>query len=148
MNPEFIPMSDLLPQRPPMVMLDRIMHFDGRHIRGKLLIREENVFVSQGKLLESGMLEAIAQTAAARTSLAQRSRPGSEALPPQVGVIGSIQNFRLNFLPDCGSVIETEIELLHEVMNASMIRGRVLSEGKEACSAEMKIFLTESGPLS
>jgi len=148
MNPELIPMTDLLPQRPPMVMLDRIIHFDGTFTRGILLIREDNVFAREGKFMESGMLEAMAQTAAARTSLAQRALPGAGTRPPQIGVIGSIQNFRLNFLPDCGSSIETEIELVHEVMNASMIKGRVLSEGKQACSAELKIFLTETNPRS
>jgi 3-hydroxymyristoyl/3-hydroxydecanoyl-(acyl carrier protein) dehydratase len=148
MNPANVSILDLLPQRPPMVMLDRLSFCEGVVARGELSIREENVFTCGGSFTESGMLEALAQTAAARTSLVQRSQAGAQGRPPQVGVIGSIKDFRLNFLPKTGDTIETEIELLHEFLNASVIRGRVLAGGAEACSAELKIFLTVSNPSS
>jgi 3-hydroxymyristoyl/3-hydroxydecanoyl-(acyl carrier protein) dehydratase len=129
-------------------MLDRLVHCEGMVAGGELLIREGNVFSRGASFTESGMLEALAQTAAARTSLVQRSQAGAENRPPQVGVKGSIKDFRLHFQPKTGETIETEIELLHEFLNASVIRGRVLVAGAEACSAELKIFLTEDHQAS
>lgn len=126
-----------------MVMIDSLDHCEGSMARGRLLVREDNVFFRDGALSESGMIEALAQTAAARTSrMAGPGREGEERKAP-VGVIGSISNFRLGFLPAAGQMIETEIEVVYEFMNASVVRGRVTVNGEEACTAEMKIFLTE-----
>jgi predicted hotdog family 3-hydroxylacyl-ACP dehydratase len=148
MNPGEISILDLLPQRPPMVMLDRLTFCEGQVARGTLLVTGENVFTRDGVLTESGMLEAMAQTAAARTSLVRHSEGGDEKNSAPVGVIGSIKDFRLAFLPKTGQVIQTEIEVLHEFMNASVVRGRVTVDGVEACGTEMKIFLTEDNPPS
>jgi predicted hotdog family 3-hydroxylacyl-ACP dehydratase len=148
MNTGNVTILDLLPQRPPMVMLDRLIFCEGQVARGTLLVTADNVFTRDGVLTESGLIEAMAQTAAARTSLLQHSRAGEEKKAAAVGVIGSIKDFRLAFLPKTGQVIQTEIELLHEFMNASVIKGRVTVDGAEACSTEMKIFLTGDNPPS
>ena len=57
---------DYIPQRPPMVMVDYIFHCDNVVTQTQTLVREDNRFVEDGKLLRSGLLEMIAQTCAAR----------------------------------------------------------------------------------
>ena len=131
-----------------MVMLDRLTFCEGQVARGMLLVTGGNVFTRDGVLSESGMIEAMAQTAAARTSMLQHSKGGDEKKSRPIGVIGSIKDFRLAFLPKTGQVILTEIEVLHEFMNASVVSGRVTVDGIEACGTEMKIFLTEDNPPS
>lgn len=134
---------DLIPQRPPMVMIDRLVSCEGPVAVARLKVREDNVFLKDGRLTESGMLEALAQTAAARTGWLMHSRAGQEKAEVPVGVIGSIKGFHLFFLPETGDEVETKVEVVHEFMNASVIKGSAMVRDKIACDVEMKIFLTE-----
>jgi predicted hotdog family 3-hydroxylacyl-ACP dehydratase len=134
---------DLLPQRAPMVMIDRLVSCEKQAAVGTLKIRDDNVFLHDGKLIESGMIEAMAQTAAARTGWSIYSKPGNEEKNIPVGVIGSIKDFHLYFYPEIDQKIEMKIEVKHEFMNASVIQGSVNVQNKLACEVEMKIFLTE-----
>jgi len=134
---------ELIPQRPPMVMINHLLSVDGAMATGSLEVEEDNVFVYEGILTESGMIEAIAQTAAARTGWIAFKKTGTGEKKIPVGVIGSVKDFQLSFYPKAGEKIEMEVEVLHEFMNASVIRGKVRVNENEACMAELKIFLTE-----
>ncbi len=67
----FFMMSDenvlsLIPQRPPFVMIDRLVSSDADIIKTSFKITGDNIFVTDGRFREPGLLENIAQTAAAR----------------------------------------------------------------------------------
>ena len=55
-----------IPQRPPFVMVDEIIDSGEKKTCSKFLIKEDNIFVENGFLKEPGLVENIAQTAAAR----------------------------------------------------------------------------------
>jgi predicted hotdog family 3-hydroxylacyl-ACP dehydratase len=125
-----------------MVMIDRLVSCEGQVARGTLKIRDHNVFVREGRLTECGMIEALAQTAAARTGwIAVNENGGGDNKVP-VGVIGGIKDFNLFFLPEVDQQIETEIVVEHEFMNASVVQGFVRVKDIMACEVELKIFLT------
>ena len=134
-----------------MVMIDQLLYCEGATAGGTLEIRDDNVFLSNGVMTESGMIEALAQTAAARTGWMmrvgeqeKRRRGEREGMDIPVGVIGSIKDFRLFFYPRKGDLVSMEIEVKHEFMNASVIQGRVKVREEVACDLEMKIFLTDA----
>ena len=56
----------LIPQRPPFVMVDALAYTNEKATATVLKITEQNIFVNKGELTESGLVENIAQTAAAR----------------------------------------------------------------------------------
>jgi predicted hotdog family 3-hydroxylacyl-ACP dehydratase len=134
---------DLLPQRPPMVMVEGLLCCDEKTTMTSLTIREDNIFLKKGHLSPSGMLESMAQTAAARTGWMVKNKSGSENKKVPVGVIGSIKNFKLYFQPATGMVLTTTIEVQFEIMQATLVKARVEAEGKLAAEAELQIFLTE-----
>jgi hypothetical protein len=41
----------LIPQRPPFVMIDQLTYSDDTSSRSSFLVKEDNIFVSNGKLL-------------------------------------------------------------------------------------------------
>ena len=51
----------LLPQRPPMVMVDRLLHCDPVLTETELTIHEDNIMVEDGRMGETGLLENVAQ---------------------------------------------------------------------------------------
>jgi 3-hydroxymyristoyl/3-hydroxydecanoyl-(acyl carrier protein) dehydratase len=135
---------ELIPQRPPMVMVDELLLCAGNNTVTTLNIREDNVFISGGTITSSGLMEAMAQTAAVRTGWLMKMQPDGENKKIPVGVIGSIKNFKLHFQPFAGTTITTTVEVLHEIMQATIVKAKVEADGKLAAEAEMQIFLTDT----
>ena len=135
---------ELIPQRPPMVMIGRLVSCDEKLAVSELFISQDNIFVNENRFSASGMMEAMAQTAAARTGYLMKNQDGGSLREPPVGVIGSIKNFKLYFQPACGSTITTTVEIEHEVLQATIVKARVEAEGKTAAECNMHIFLNEN----
>ena len=68
---------ELIPQRPPMVMIDRLMSCDEKQVVTELLIRPDNIFIDHKGFTSPGLMENIAQTAAARTGYLLKNQMGA-----------------------------------------------------------------------
>lgn len=134
---ESIDIIELLPQRPPMVMVDKMIACDNNHITTQLTIREENLFSFQGHFQESGLIENIAQTAAALSGYQAKLNDKNVKL----GFIGSVRNLEIISLPAVGSQIETSVEVTGQVMNVDMIKGEIRQNNQVIAQCEMRIFL-------
>jgi 3-hydroxymyristoyl/3-hydroxydecanoyl-(acyl carrier protein) dehydratase len=135
---------ELIPQRRPMVMLDALVSCTGQQAVTELTIRKDNLFTDSNGLTAPGMMEAMAQTAAARNGYLMKNQAGGTNKKPPVGVIGSIKNFRLHFQPAIGSTITTTVIIEHEVLMATVVKGKVEVDGKLAAESDLQIFLTEN----
>ena len=135
---------DFIPQRYAMVMIDNLVACDEKQAVSRLTIREDNLFLNRHGFTTGGMMEAMAQTAAARTGYLLKIQPeGSKKIIP-IGVIGSIKNFRMYLQPPIGSVITTTVSIEHEVLQATVIKGKVEMKGELLAESDMQIFLTEN----
>ena len=128
----------MLPQKPPIVMVDTLIDFDAVSARSRLLVRENNIFVQNGRLSVSGMLENIAQTCAAQAIAVHMA---SDVRENPIGFIGAISHLEVSDLPPVHATIETAISVLNQVMNVTIIKGSVTHEGREMAQCEMKIFI-------
>ena len=106
----------LLPQRPPMVMVDRLLHCDPVVTETELTVREDNIMVDEGRLSACGLIENIAQTCAARMGYINLSN-GKEV---RVGVIGALREMEVHVLPAIGSTVKTRIEVSDEVFGMTL----------------------------
>lgn len=120
-----------------MVMVDRLVRADEVIVESTFLIRDDNVFCDQGIFTEAGLVENMAQTAAAGVG----SRSYESGKEPPVGFIGGIRNLKIELYPEAGQVITTRIMVEHEVFNASVVRGEVLLDDRVIASCQLKIFL-------
>ncbi len=128
---------DLIPQRAPIVMVDEFLGIEDSVSRTRFTVCEENIFVDDDMLSECGLIEHIAQSAAARVGYIFKSN--NEPVP--IGYIGAVNDFRLEANPRCGDVIETTVEVLQEVFGITLIKAVCFVGEKETASCKMKIFL-------
>jgi predicted hotdog family 3-hydroxylacyl-ACP dehydratase len=126
-----------IPQRPPMVMVGRLIGAANKRTVTSLMISDENIFCQDGFLREPGLIENMAQTAAAGAGYLA----SLENKEPRVGFIGGIRDLRIVELPAVGSVITTEIVVEHEILDASVVRGKITLDEKLIAECELKIFL-------
>lgn len=130
---------DLIPQRVPIVMVDEFLGIDNNVSRTRFTVKEENIFVDDNQLSECGLIEHIAQSAAARVGFIFKSKQQ----PIPIGYIGSVNNFELNKLPQVGDDISTTIEIIQEVFNITLIKASCCIGDEEIASCKMKIFLEQ-----
>lgn len=125
-----------IPQRPPFVMIDRLIYSDMTVTRSGFLVRGSNIFVENGKFREPGLLENIAQTAAAHAGYTARKNN----LAIAGGYIGAVRNLTILDLPGVNDELTTEIVVENQVFNVTLISGKVWSDKKLVAQCDMKIF--------
>ncbi len=138
MNPAEIDISSIIPQKPPFVMIDQLVYCDDTIARTNFTIKKENIFVEDGVFSEAGLVENIAQTAAARSgylSTIEKKNLG-------IGYIGDVKNLEIAALPKINSILETEISIKNQIFDITVISGKVKSGDKVLAQCEMKIFIS------
>jgi len=128
-----------IPQRPPMVMISEIEKVDDSGIVSTFTIEEDNIFCQDGLFREPGLIENIAQTAAARVGYVCKIEKRNVPL----GFIGAIKNLIIHRIPEAGDKLKTIVSIEHEVMNATVISGKIFTKGEVIVECEMNIFLQE-----
>jgi len=136
MNPSEIPVLDLIPQRPPMQMIDRLIYADENSAQGTLVIKPSNLFIENNFLSESALIEFIAQTAAAFTGY--NSILKNEAV--REGYIGAVKNLVVSSLPQVGAEIRSEITVVNEIVGFTIITGKVFHDNSVIAECEMRIL--------
>ena len=128
-----------IPQRQPFVMVDEILYSAETITRSKFVIAAGNIFVEGGYFKEPGLVENIAQTAAARAGYIAHK----EDKPLMVGYIGAIKNLEIFFLPKTGDELITEIIIENQIFDVTLISGKIICNDKVAAHCEMKIFINQ-----
>ena len=134
----------IIPQEPPMVMVDTLEYQDDRYTVTTFFIEEDNLFIEEGVFSLEGMVENMAQTAALRTGWkGKENAGGGSGYKPPVGVIGAVKDFKVYRCPGVKTMITTKIEVTAEVFNATMVSGRIMQDEEVLAEGELKIFLQE-----
>lgn len=126
-----------IPQRAPFVFVDAIHHSEERSTITSFNIKEDNLFITDGCLSETALVENIAQTAAA--GIGHRIQLTGEKVTG--GYIGGIRNLQVHRLPKVGEELRTETSIEHRILSAVKILGIVKVDGEEIASCELQIFL-------
>jgi 3-hydroxyacyl-[acyl-carrier-protein] dehydratase len=126
-----------IPQREPMVMVDEVISHTGIETVTRFTVRTGNVFLENGLFSEPGLIENMAQTAAAGTGVTSTL----EKKEAPVGFIGGISKLNIFSLPPAGSELVTRTTVLHTVGNASIVGAEVKCGENSVAACEMKIFL-------
>jgi len=131
-----IPILELLPQRPPFVMVDCLKDYSETQSTCCLTVRPDNVFLEQGCLASAGLIEHIAQTCAARLGYYNKYVLKSEV---RLGFIGEVKNLSILRLPREGEQIETTITVVQEIFDVTLVSAEVRVGEEVIATTTLKI---------
>jgi predicted hotdog family 3-hydroxylacyl-ACP dehydratase len=131
---------ELLPQSHPMVMIDQFVSSNEKTTVTSFHIKPDNILLLDGKLSEAGIIENIAQTAAARSGYEAKKNK----VAVRTGFIGSIKNLKIHFLPDVGNTIQTQIDIKTVIGEITVISAVSAISERIIAECEMTIILTDS----
>lgn len=133
---------ELLPQRPPFVMVDHLMDYSETQSSCCLTIRPDNVFFENGCLAPAGLIEHIAQTCAARLGYYNCYILKTGV---RLGFIGEVKDLDIVRLPRVGEQIETTITVLQDVFDVSLATAEVRVGTEVIATTGLKIAQGEQG---
>ena len=142
--------TQLIPQRDPILMVDELLSADGEQASTCLTITSQNIFLGDdGTLEESGIIEHIAQSASA---FAGYKAVMAGTTKPPVGYIGEVKKFRCYHRPKVGDCLCTFVTLGVEVNGVTLLSAQTYAakdkqvrinpdESLLAAETNMKIFI-------
>ena len=132
--------EQLIPQRAPILMIDTLLSQDELKTETTFEVLESNIFIRNNHLQEGGIIENIAQSAAARAGYYYKTNN----LTPPLGFIGGISKLEIFANPKVGDVLRTVIEKKNEVFNITLIKGTSFVGEQAIATCEMKIVIDDS----
>jgi predicted hotdog family 3-hydroxylacyl-ACP dehydratase len=126
----------LIPQKPPFVMVDSLLEYTDKTGTTGFTIPADNILVEDSIFSEPGLIEHMAQS----MSLWRGYEGFLSGLDkPKTGFIGAIKAVEIFELPKAGTKLVTYVEILQEFMNVTSVGARTFDEeGKLLATSEMK----------
>ncbi|MBQ8988998.1 MAG: pseudouridylate synthase [Prevotella sp.] len=135
---EEIEITSLIPQRPPFVMVDKVKSCDETDAVTEFLIREDNIFLDDGRLSPAGMIENMAQACAARMGCVNLLKNESV----KIGYIGDIRNLTIIRQARLGEVVSTHVHIILDVLDMTLASVTTKVGEETIAEARIKIALT------
>ena len=129
--------NDLIPQKAPFVMVDKLFYFSENKVVSGLTISDENIFSFQSIFTASGLIENMAQTVALFTGYQYFLKNE----PAPTGYIGAIKKVEISEFPKVGDELITSVTILYEIMGVTLVTSQVECNGNIIATSEMKTVL-------
>lgn len=139
MKAQDVDIRTLLPQKPPMVLVDKLISADEKSATTALLIREDNIFVSEGQLNAYALIEVMAQTAAAQLGYDNSLRGDNDV---KIGYIGAVKRMQIEKVPKVGETVLTRMEVQEDFGNMKLVTAESFVDDRKIAIAELTIALS------
>lgn len=139
MKAQDVDIRTLLPQKPPMELVDKLISADEKSATTALLIREDNIFVSEGQLNAYALIEVMAQTAAAQLGYDNSLRGDNDV---KIGYIGAVKRMQIEKVPKVGETVLTRMEVQEDFGNMKLVTSESFVDDRKIAMAELTIALS------
>jgi len=131
---EVTDLDALLPHRPPVRLVERVLRMDERGAAAELVVREP--WVRRGAFAPEALIEALAQTCALHA--AARARPGERA---RGGVLAGVSRFRFPARALPGETVVLSVELQALLGPLAAFEGVARSGEREVARGELRVAI-------
>ena len=128
---------NLIPQKFPFVMVDKLYDFSENQIVSGLTITSDNIFTSNGLFNAPGLIENMAQTVAMHKGYSYYLKNE----PAPVGYIGAIKKAEILEMPKVGQELRTTVNILHDIMGVTLVEANIICENRLIAQSEIKTAL-------
>ena len=129
--------GNLIPQKFPFVMVDKVLAFGENFITSGFTVEETNIFTDNSIFQEAGLIEHMAQSVALYTGYQFFLKKE----PAPTGYIGSIKSIEIFQLPKVNDNLITKVNVLQEFAGITLVDISVLLNEVEIARGQMKTVL-------
>ena len=131
--------ENLLPQKFPFVMVDKMYSFTENSLVSGLKIKDDNIFYDDNFFLEAGLIEHMAQSVALHTGYEFFLK--NEKAP--TGYIGSIKEIEIKKLPKINDTIQSTVTIIQEFAGITLVDIVTTLNNEEIANGQMKTVLAK-----
>lgn len=130
--------EEILPHRAPMRFIDALIDCTDTTASATTTFSAEHFAVIDGLVLESALVECVAQTVAA--ALGHRAMTGGEKEPRAPGMLVAVSNFKVHSRPLPGKLLRIEVSQRKRLGPMLMVSSSIICEGQPIASGELTLY--------
>lgn len=130
--------EELIPHRTPMRFIDALTHCTDTTAAATARFHADHFAVADGAVLESALVECVAQTVAA--ALGQRARNRGQTGDAANGMLVAVTNFQIQARPPAEKELRIEISERKRLGLMLMISGTVSCEGPPIATGDVTLY--------
>ena len=135
----FAAIENLIPHRAPMRFINALIACDEKTATATACFSGNDFAVTDGKVIESALVECIAQTVAA--ALGQRAQMnGKTSGTTANGMLIAVSNFKITAHPAAGKMLEIEISETRRLGSMLMIHGKIVCGGNLIAAGDLSLY--------
>ena len=131
--------ENLIPHRPPMCWLASLDECTATTATATACFAEDDFAVADGKVLETALVECVAQTVAAALGQRAQSGGGNPGAAPN-GMLVAASNFKIVARPSAGQVLRIEIRETKRLGPMLLVTGTISCEGRAVAAGELSLY--------
>ena len=128
-----------IPHRPPILMVDKMRHCDSDGAITEKTFRDSDYGVQDGVVLESALVECMAQSAAFKEGI----DAATQNRKPDMGMLVSVDNFEFLSSVESNSRLDIYAEKTGQIGSCIIIDGRICEGQKVVARGGLKFFLMD-----
>ncbi len=133
-----VAIETLLPHRSPMRWIDELVEFTDTTAVSSACFSADHFAVADGAVLETALVECVAQTVAAAQGA--RAKAGGPSGPPAGGMLAAVSGFRVTSRPPCDQTLRIEVCEVKRFGPMLLVAGTVTCAGQVVASGELTLY--------
>jgi predicted hotdog family 3-hydroxylacyl-ACP dehydratase len=131
-------LENLLPHRPPMLWIRALTRCTDTDATATANFEEVDFAVQNGALLETALVECMAQTVAAAQG--ERARRSGKAGAGVGGMLAAVTDFRIQAPAPLGKPLEIDVRELKRFGPMLLVSGEVKCQGQLIASGQLSLY--------
>jgi predicted hotdog family 3-hydroxylacyl-ACP dehydratase len=134
-----VALDQLIPHRAPMQWITALTGCTETTATATACFRADDFAVVGGKVVETALVECLAQTVAAALGQRAQTRGGNVGAPAN-GMLVAVSNFKVQSRPLAGKLLEIEIREQKRLGPMLLIVGTIICEGQTVATGELSLY--------
>ena len=132
---------ELIPQREPFLLIDGLVSYTEEAAVTSFEVKEGGLFIEEGALTETGILENMAQSSAARIGYIAKYITHT---PVRIGYIGAVKDFVVHRRPKVGEILQTRVHVIQDIFDITLADVEVRAAETIIATATLKTALANN----
>jgi 3-hydroxyacyl-[acyl-carrier-protein] dehydratase len=135
-----VAIENLIPHRAPMRFIDTLVECTETIAVATVCFSADSFAVANGFVLETALVECVAQTVAAALGQRAKNSGESDSGIAAKGMLVSVSNFKIQSRPLAGKTLRIEIRELKRLGLMLRVAGQISCDGKKIAAGELTLY--------
>lgn len=136
----FVTIENLIPHRAPMRFLDALVECTETTAVATTCFRDDSFAVANGLVLETALVECVAQTVAAALGQRALTHGKSDFAVAATGMLVAVSNFKIHPRPPAGKTLRIEVRELKRLGLMLRVAGEISCDGQIIAAGELTLY--------